>query len=133
MTTVFVDTGYWIGLLHDGDAYHERVMRAPRPSRLVTTVPVLLEVMDAFSQPKHRTLALRLWNVIRDSQDVELVSLDESLLKAGVALFEGRSDKAWSLTDCISFVVMIDRRIADALTFDHHFEQAGFNVLLKDK
>ena len=41
-----------------------------------------------------------------------------------------RSDKKWSLTDCISFVVMEDYGIQDALTGDRHFEQAGFRALL---
>ena len=47
-----------------------------------------------------------------------------------MTLFEARADKEWSLTDCISFVVMTEQRIADALTTDHHFIQAGFNALL---
>lgn len=46
-------------------------------------------------------------------------------------LYEERTDKDWSLTDCISFVLMEQNGIQDALTADHHFEQAGFNVLLK--
>lgn len=41
-------------------------------------------------------------------------------------LFASRADKAWSLTDCISFRVMAERGLSDALTADHHFEQAGF-------
>ncbi len=40
------------------------------------------------------------------------------------------ADKEWSLTDCISFVVMEERGLIGALTSDHHFEQAGFSVLL---
>lgn len=40
-----------------------------------------------------------------------------------------RADKAWSLTDCISFSVMTERRLSDALTADHHFEQAGFRAV----
>ena len=46
-------------------------------------------------------------------------------------MFAARPDKDWSLTDCISFVVMQERNIQDALTADHHFEQAGFVALLK--
>ncbi len=54
-----------------------------------------------------------------------------SLYDAGIELYRTRSDKDWSLTDCISFVVMEQRGIVDALTGDHHFEQAGFRALLK--
>lgn len=46
-------------------------------------------------------------------------------------LFGKRPDKDWSLTDCISFVVMHDYGLADALTTEHYFEQAGVNALLK--
>ena len=52
------------------------------------------------------------------------------LFDAGVALYHSRTDKDWSLTDCISFVVMSQHGITGALTGDHHFEQAGFKVLL---
>jgi hypothetical protein len=48
-----------------------------------------------------------------------------------VDFFEQRQDKDWSLTDCLSFVVMQDEGITRALTGDRHFEQAGFIVLLK--
>ncbi len=48
----------------------------------------------------------------------------------GVALYADRADKHWSLTDCISFIVMEDRGIRDALTGDHRFQQGGFNALL---
>jgi hypothetical protein len=49
----------------------------------------------------------------------------------GVQLYAQRPDKEWSLTDCISFVVMTQEGIFDALTGDRHFEQAGFVALLK--
>jgi predicted nucleic acid-binding protein len=54
------------------------------------------------------------------------------LFKRGVELFRTRRDKEWSLTDCISFLVMQQRGISDALTHDHHFEQAGFTILLRE-
>jgi uncharacterized protein len=54
------------------------------------------------------------------------------LFSAGLELFRSRRDKEWSLTDCMSFVVMRERGITDALTNDHHFEQAGFRILLKE-
>jgi uncharacterized protein len=60
-----------------------------------------------------------------------LIAPDDSLFEDGIELYEQRSDKDWSLTDCISFVIMEERAISDALTADHHFEQAGFHALLK--
>ncbi|MEX0702442.1 MAG: hypothetical protein WD069_10140 [Planctomycetales bacterium] len=60
-----------------------------------------------------------------------LIEPDAALFDAGISLYESRADKHWSLTDCISFVVMQQHGLVDALTGDHHFEQAGFNALLK--
>ena len=61
---------------------------------------------------------------------VTIVPSDPALLDRGIALYDQRPDKSWSLTDCISFVIMQDHDLLDALTGDHHFEQAGFNVLM---
>jgi len=52
-------------------------------------------------------------------------------MNEGLALFDSRRDKAWSLTDCISFVIMWRDGLDEALTSDHHFEQAGFRALLR--
>lgn len=54
-----------------------------------------------------------------------------AVYQAGFDLFAARPDKAWSLTDCISFGVMRERGLSDALTADHHFEQAGFRAVFK--
>jgi uncharacterized protein len=56
----------------------------------------------------------------------------DASLKAGIDLYRARPDKEWSLTDCISFAVMHQYSIREALTADHHFEQAGFVPLLKE-
>jgi hypothetical protein len=69
---------------------------------------------------------------LRADPDVELIPPDPALFELGIDLYSRRPDKAWSLTDCISFVVMTQRQITDALTGDHHFEQAGFRALLRE-
>jgi predicted nucleic acid-binding protein len=63
---------------------------------------------------------------------VEIVPSTSDLFRRGADFFSARPDNEWSLTDCISFVVMNEPAINDALTKDHHFEQAGFRILLKD-
>jgi predicted nucleic acid-binding protein len=62
---------------------------------------------------------------------VTIVPAEQSLFDRAVELYDRRPDKAWSLTDCTSFTIMNDYTLRDALTGDHHFEQAGFNVLMK--
>jgi WS/DGAT/MGAT family acyltransferase len=60
-----------------------------------------------------------------------IVEASAELFRRGVELYTTRPDKSWSLTDCISFVVMQDELITYALTGDKDFEQAGFTALLK--
>jgi uncharacterized protein len=61
---------------------------------------------------------------------VRVVRPGEALTERALQLYDERPDKEWSLTDCLSFVVMKEAHIREALTTDHHFEQAGFTVLL---
>ncbi len=68
--------------------------------------------------------------MVRTRKDVTLIPTSSDLLQRGRDLFAARMDKAWSLTDCISFVVMNDLGITEALTTDNHFAQAGFRALL---
>ena len=68
---------------------------------------------------------------LRKNPDVQVVPANDALFDEGVQLFANRLDKEWSLTDCISFVVMEQNGLTEALTGDHHFEQAGFVALLK--
>ncbi|CAK8715136.1 hypothetical protein GCAAIG_04530 [Candidatus Electronema halotolerans] len=55
-----------------------------------------------------------------------LIYMNPVLFKQAVNLFNRYQDKTWGLVDCLSFVVMREMQITTALTFDHHFEQAGF-------
>lgn len=68
--------------------------------------------------------------MLENDPDVEIVPLQDELFVEAFELFRGRLDKEWSLTDCISFVVMRQYRIQAALAADIHFQQAGFEALL---
>jgi uncharacterized protein len=68
---------------------------------------------------------------LKDDPDTTIVAAEQRLFEQALNLFQSRSDKTWSLTDCTSFVVMQERSLTEALTQDHHFEQAGFIALLK--
>jgi predicted nucleic acid-binding protein len=63
---------------------------------------------------------------------IEVIPVTEDLYVRAFDLYRQRLDKDWGLTDCISFVVMADQQLLDALTTDEHFRQAGFRPLLRD-
>jgi len=131
MTEVFADTYYWLALLNRKDPYHAKVSAYEYEGSLVTHWGIAVEVFDALAQPNWRIGAMQFWSEVHAEPDVVLLPLDEALLERAVSLYSQRPDKGWSLTDCVSFIVMRDRGIALALTGDHHFEQAGFQIAFK--
>ena len=133
MSPAFADTFYFIAFLNPNDAHHERVREFSRNfrRRIITTPWVLTEVADALSERANRPLAGKLRQLVGTSPFINVLPADDALFQAGFDLFEARPDKEWSLTDCISFVVMERERMTEALTGDHHFEQAGFKALLR--
>lgn len=133
MRTVFADTFYYLAFVGEGDSRHDRAVQFSKAyrGRTVTTAWVLTEVADAMAAPEQRPNFLTLLEQLQADSALTIVPPTESLFQRGLALYTARADKAWSLTDCISFVVMDEHGIADALTGDHHFEQAGFTALLR--
>jgi len=133
MSLVFVDSFYYLALLNRRDASHERARMLSQSLRgaTVTTAWVLTEVADALSDSSQRQGVLRLVASLRADPACRIIAASQDLFDRGWELYGDRSDKDWSLTDCISFTVMRDLGITEALTGDHHFEQAGFTVLMK--
>jgi uncharacterized protein len=133
VTKIFVDSFYLLALFNGRDAAHERAISASMNLQdgLVSTDWVLVETADALCDPMNRRGCALFVDDLRRSSHFEIEPASRELFDAGWELYKKRPDKAWSLTDCISFVVMQARGIADALTGDHHFEQAGFRALLK--
>jgi predicted nucleic acid-binding protein len=134
MNVVFADSYYFLAFLNERDGGHSRAIQfsTSYAGRMVTTEWVLTEVADAMSSPEQRPLFLELLFLLRSQPGLEILEASHELFERGLTLFEQRSDKAWSLTDCISFVVMQQRGIADALTADRHFIQAGYSALFAD-
>lgn len=132
MNPVFADTYYFLALLHKGDAAHSKaVALAEKITNPVVTTPwVLTEVGDALSVPHLRPRFVQLVEALRADPACTIVPPSVALFDAGVSLYAERSGKDWTLTDCISFVVMHEYGITEALTGDHHFQQAGFTPLL---
>ncbi|MCK4659123.1 MAG: type II toxin-antitoxin system VapC family toxin [Phycisphaerae bacterium] len=133
MKACFADTYFYLALLNPKDDAYEAVLRLNRELTMpmVTTAWILTEVGDALAAPAHRPIFLELLSVLQGDPEVVIVPPCQELFDRGVEFFGHRLDQRWSLTDCISFVVMEERGIHDALTGDHHFEQAGFHALLK--
>lgn len=133
MSACFADTYFFIALLFENDEAHAQAQSraADLTGRLYSSTWVLTELADALATPGRRGRFLPFLQFLRSNPAVTIVPAEQTLFDRGVALYAERSDKAWSLTDCISFVIMQDHSLRDALTGDHHFEQAGFNILMK--
>jgi predicted nucleic acid-binding protein len=129
---VFADTFYFLALIDRRDTHHRRVMDFATSFRgsLVTTRWVLVEVANALGASPVRGATARLVRRVEHDASFRVIKNSDSLYERGLALFDARPDKEWSLTDCISFVVMEDEGLSDVLTGDRHFGQAGFNPLL---
>ncbi|MEA3207826.1 MAG: uncharacterized protein QOE70_883 [Chthoniobacter sp.] len=129
---VFADTFYFLALLNRRDPAHARAVGASRieERRFLTTAYVLLELGDALAKPSVRAEYLALHDAVSQDPAFTVLPADRDLFAQGLALYRERPDKEWSLTDCISFAVMLERGLTEALTGDRHFEQAGFRAIL---
>ncbi|AMA08958.1 MULTISPECIES: type II toxin-antitoxin system VapC family toxin [unclassified Picosynechococcus] len=137
MRIVFADTGYWVALLNPHDDLHEKAVELSKklhPVYIVTSEAVLIEVLNDFSKrgEHFRKLALSLTRELRKNPNVEIINQSSEQFEQGLELYEQRKDKDWSHTDCVSFIIMKERSISEALAYDKHFLQAGFQPLLRD-
>ncbi|MGC8542277.1 MAG: type II toxin-antitoxin system VapC family toxin [Phycisphaerae bacterium] len=132
MTARFADTSYFLAILVPNDENHAAAVKlADWAGRLVTTDWILVETGNFLAPQCSRRVFTQFVRTIVSETRATIVQASSELLTRGIALYESRPDKDWSLTDCISFIVMRDANLTDALTADHHFTQAGFTVLLK--
>ena len=133
--TYFADTSFYIALSSRRDQYHFQalawhaaVMRSV--GRILTAEAVLWEWLNALSNTATRATAAEGYRRAHADKRVEVVPFHAELNIAAVDLYRGRGDKDWSLTDCMSRIVMEQRHLRDAFTTDHHFEQAGMKALM---
>jgi predicted nucleic acid-binding protein len=133
MKAVFADAFYFVACLNRADQHHEKaVFFASRsPQSIVTTTWILTEVADAFAASIARDKIAGFVAALEGDVATKIVPATQSLFHRGLERYAARPDKSWTLTDCISFIVMEDEGITEALTGDHHFSQAGFEPLLK--
>jgi predicted nucleic acid-binding protein len=128
-----VDTGFFLALCQPRDGLHTRAHAWAKAlaEPLLVTEYVLWETVNALSQPVDRPKAHALVGLVRAAAGYEMVPASTDLFTKGLHLHEQRPDKEWSLTDCISFIVLSERGISRVLAHDHHYEQAGFEALLR--
>jgi predicted nucleic acid-binding protein len=134
MRTLFADSAYYIALLSPSDEHHATAVESSRKftGRIVSTEYVLVEIGSALSTRPDRDLFIELVRDLQTDALTTIVPASSELFEKGLSVFARHRDKEWSLVDCISIAVMKSMRIRTALTSDHHFEQAGFEILLKN-
>ena len=132
MSGPFVDTSYFVALRNVTDQFHSAAIELNDlvAGGAVTTEYVLVETANFFTRVGRREVFVNLVRDLRRLSKFRIIPSSTDLFDRGLSLFESRPEKEWSLTDCISFIVMGDLGMTDALTADHHFEQAGFTALL---
>lgn len=135
--SVFVDTSGWLAYFLSGERYHalaDQIYKTAYASSvgIYTSDHIIAELvalLTARNIPRPRVI--QEVDVILSDQRVEKLYTDRLVLQNAWDLLKQRADKQWSLVDAISLVWMGRHGISEALTSDHHFEQAGFIRLLK--
>jgi hypothetical protein len=130
---IFVDTLFVVALINQRDQYHQQASELADSLEihpLITTDAVLLEIGNALAR-NYKDEAVEIIEHFLTSNEVEIVRLTPELFTQAFTLYKTHQDKAWGLVDCISFVVMKQTGVTQALTFDQHFVQAGFQALMR--
>jgi len=138
MNKLFVDTSGWASLADVSEPFYQKAkeiyaVAMQNRQRLVTTNYILAELVALMTSPMrfHRPRIIEFINGIKESPFFDVIYITQDLDERAWELLSNRTDKKWSLVDCSSFIVMQENNITEALTTDHHFEQAGFVRLLK--
>lgn len=135
MRRLFLDTGFAIAAGYPRDQHYPRIATywpalLHSGAQLTTTSFVLDEIAAYLNGKRQHAAAVAMIQILLDSPVVELIHVDAALFAAGWNYFVRHDDnKRYSLTDCISFVVTEQRGLRQALTFDRHFTQAGFECV----
>jgi predicted nucleic acid-binding protein len=134
---VFADTGYWVALLNSQDDLHDKAVRLSKtlqPIHIFTSEVVLTEVLNDFSKRGEyfRDLATGLIQNLRSHPNTTIIPQTSQQFDQALLLYTQRKDKQWSHTDCVSFNIMEENGILEALAYDKHFNQAGYTPLMRN-
>jgi len=137
MKKIFADTCYWLAILNPRDNLHqkaEQVSKSLSPIFIVTSEMVLTELLNTFAVrgEQLRIAAAQIAEQLKSAPNCEVVPQTSLQFSKALDRYQSRPDKRWSITDCSSFLIMEEKLITEALTFDEHFLQAGFHALLRD-
>jgi len=130
---LFLDTAFIQAILNRHDQYHSQAKKllpqVRKAQEVWLTEAILMEVGNALSAFNRQQVANFIHQCYQ-TDNIQIVSISTTLFESGLSLYESRLDKTWGLVDCISFVVMRQQGLIDAITSDRHFVQAGFRALL---
>lgn len=131
MRRVFVDTSGWYELAVAENPVHLQVAAALRvpDTKFVTSTFVLHELVALLVSRRRYAMAAQTVAGIRSAPEVRMEHPDAVEEAAAWRLFLDRPGKCYTLTDCLSFVIMRRLGISEAITFDSHFGQEGFTIL----
>jgi predicted nucleic acid-binding protein len=137
MRKIFLDTAYLQALVDTRDSLHQSSVAITDELDIflsVTSEMVLTELLNALSGRGGylRDAALDIVDKLHQDLSVEIIPQTSQLFAEALLLYRQRQDKSYSLTDCASMLIMRQQNISDVLTFDRHFQQEGFNALLRN-
>jgi len=137
MRRIFLDTSYLIAITDPGDNLHQQALAVSERLGVyfaVTSEMVLTELLNYFSSRGafFRRMALEITNDLGGDSNAEIVPQTSEQFKKALSFYQQRLDKEYSLTDCASMLIMQEQGIRDVLTYDKHFQQEGFNALLRE-
>jgi hypothetical protein len=131
MTHFFLDASYLIALELTDDQHHSRASQhwqslQQKPFQLTTTSYIFDEIITFLNSRHLHAKAVNIGRILLSSSTINFIQVDDALFSKAWQFFQQYDDKSYSLTDCISFIVMQEKQISMCLTFDQHFAQAGF-------
>jgi predicted nucleic acid-binding protein len=131
---VLFDTSGFFALMDARDPAHLKATRwlesQRSRARPVTTEWIVGETCTLLVARKRPHLVAGFLDYLGRSTALLVLNPDEGLLVSAKQLIRRQAEQGYSFVDCLSFCVMKERRISQALTADEHFLKAGFSALL---